>query len=265
MAFAANLGYPRFGANRELKKALEAYWAGKINETDLLDAGKQLRLKHWQLQQNAGIDIIPSNDFSFYDHVLDMTCMIGAIPERYLSLGDANDFIRYFAMARGIQKNGLDIPAMEMTKWFDTNYHYIVPEIKKNQAFRVSSNKVIDEYREAKNAGIDTRPVLLGPVSYLLLSKSSSPDFDPLQALPDLLPVYKQILKNLADAGADWVQMDEPCLVKDLGETAQAAYRTAYHGVERGSWYPAYADHLFRRPGGKPCIGRSTAHRWHSH
>lgn len=235
MAIAANLGYPRFGANRELKKALEAYWAGKISEADLITAGKQLRLKHWQLQQNAGIDSIPSNDFSFYDHVLDMTCMIGAIPERYQALGDANDFIPYFAMARGIQRNGLDIPAMEMTKWFDTNYHYIVPEINKNQAFRVASNKVIDEYREAKNAGIQTRPVLLGPVSYLLLSKSTSPDFVPLQALPDLLPVYKQILQKLAEAGADWIQMDEPCLVKDLDEAAQEAFRTAYRDLNEVS------------------------------
>ena len=112
MVLAATLGYPRFGTNRELKKALEAYWAGKIDDTDLLNIGKQLRLKHWQLQQNAGIDSIPSNDFSFYDHVLDMTCMIGAIPERYQALGDANDFIPYFAMARGIQRNGLDIPAL---------------------------------------------------------------------------------------------------------------------------------------------------------
>lgn len=235
MALAANLGYPRFGANRELKKALEAFWAGKISETDLINSGNQLRLKHCQLQQNAGIDIIPSNDFSFYDHVLDMTCMIGAFPERFLSLGDTSDFIRYFAMARGIQKNGLDIPAMEMTKWFDTNYHYIVPEIKKNQVFCVASTKVIDEYMEAKNAGFDTRPVLLGPVSYLLLSKSSSPDFVPLQALADLLPVYKLILEKLADAGADWIQMDEPCLVKDLDETAQAAFRTAYRDLNEVS------------------------------
>ena len=235
MVLAATLGYPRFGTNRELKKALEAYWAGKIDDTDLLNIGKQLRLKHWQLQQNAGIDIISSNDFSFYDHGLDMTCIVGAVPERYLSLGDTNDFVRYFAMARGIQQNGMHIPAMEMTKWFDTNYHYIVPEIKKNQVFRFASNKAIDEYREAKKAGIDTRPVLLGPVSYLLLSKSSSPDFVPLQALPDLLPVYKQILKKLADAGADWIQMDEPCLVKDLDETAQAAFRIAYRDLKEVS------------------------------
>lgn len=229
MVFTANLGYPRFGANRELKKALEAYWAGKISEADLSNAGKQLRLKHWQIQHDAGIDIIPSNDFSFYDHVLDMTCMVGAVPERYLPLGEAGEFKQYFAMARGLQQNELDIPAMEMTKWFDTNYHYLVPEIKKSQVFRMASSKVVDEFREAKNMGIFTRPVLLGPVSYLFLSKSASPGFDPIQALPYLLPVYQQILQKLADEGADWVQIDEPCLVKDLDETAQAAYRTAYH------------------------------------
>lgn len=228
MAFAANLGYPRFGANRELKKALESFWAGKISEADLSNAGKELRLKHWQIQHDAGIDIIPSDDFSLYDHVLDTTCMVGAIPERYLSLAEAGSLKQYFAMARGIQQQGLDIPAMEMTKWFDTNYHYIVPEISKNQRFHFAATKVIDEYREAKNAGIQTSPVLLGPVSYLLLSKSASPDFVPLQVLPDLLPVYQQILQKLVDEGADWVQIDEPFLVKDLDETTQAAYRTAY-------------------------------------
>lgn len=233
MVFAANLGYPRFGSNRELKKALEAYWAGKISEADLLDAGKQLRLKHWQIQHDAGIDIIPSNDFSFYDHMLDMTCMIGAIPERYFPLGEAGELKQYFAMARGLQQNELDIPAMEMTKWFDTNYHYIVPEIKKNQQFRMASSKVVDEFREAKNMGIFTRPVLAGPVSYLLLSKSTFLDFVPIQALPDLLPVYRQILQNLADEGADWVQIDEPCLVQDLDATTQAAYRTAYHELSK--------------------------------
>ena len=228
MILAANLGYPRLGANRELKRALEAFWAGKISVTDLLEAGRQLRLKHWRLQQAAGIDIIPSNDFSFYDHVLDLSCMIGAVPKRYQALEKTNDFNQYFAMARGIQQNELAIPAMEMTKWFDTNYHYIVPEISKNQVFQVASTKVIDEYIEAKNAGILTRPVLLGPVSYLLLSKSASPDFVPLQVLPDLLPIYAEILHKLADAGADWVQIDEPCLVKDLDAAARTAYLAAY-------------------------------------
>ena len=136
MTLAANLGYPRFGAKRELKRALESYWSGKISERELLGAGKQFRLAHWQLQQSAGIDVIPSNDFSFYDQVLDTSMMVGAIPARYAHL-DSTPLDTYFAMARGLQRDALDISALEMTKWFDTNYHYIVPEIEPGQAFHV--------------------------------------------------------------------------------------------------------------------------------
>src|SRR5574339_213771 len=167
MAVASNLVYPRLGANGELHWALESYWAEKSSPADLLEAGKKLRLAHWKIQQQAGIDVIPSNDFSFYDHVLDTTFMVGAIPQRYSQLQNATDFDLYFAMARGTQQDELNIPAMEMTKWFDTNYHYIVPEIDKDQVFRVASTKVIDEFIEAKSVGIHTRPVLLGPVTFL--------------------------------------------------------------------------------------------------
>ena len=170
MTFAASFGYPRFGAKRELKRALEGCWSSKISEHDLIDVGRQLRLANWQIQKSAGIDIIPSNDFSFYDHVLDTSMMVGAIPSRYSNLNTTPLGI-YFAMARGFQRDALDIPAMEMTKWFDTNYHYIVPEITSDQSFRVTSTKVIDEFLEARRIGIHTRPVLLGPISYLLLSK----------------------------------------------------------------------------------------------
>jgi 5-methyltetrahydropteroyltriglutamate--homocysteine methyltransferase len=211
-----------------LKWALEGYWSGKISAADLLKTGKELRLTHWRIQQEAGIDIIPSNDFSFYDQVLDTTCMVGAIPQRYSRLENPTEFDLYFAMARGSQRGDINLPAMEMTKWFDTNYHYIVPEIGKNLVFRFASTKVIDEFVEAKEAGIHTRPVLLGPVSYLLLSKASSPDFAPLDALPGLVSVYAEILQRLAAAGANWVQMDEPCLVLDLNETARNAYANAY-------------------------------------
>lgn len=239
MTLAANLGYPRFGAKRELKRALESYWSGKISERELLGAGKQFRLAHWQLQQSAGIDVIPSNDFSFYDQVLDTSMMVGAIPARYAHL-DSTPLDSYFAMARGLQRDALDISALEMTKWFDTNYHYIVPEIEPGQAFHVVSTKVIDEFLEAKQAGIHTRPVLLGPVSYLLLSKfmiADSPINEAgtpplttttLAALPALLPVYSEILARLAAAGADWVQIDEPCLVLDLDHPAHEAYTVAY-------------------------------------
>lgn len=228
MAVTGNLGYPRLGSKRELKWALESYWSGKSNQADLLETGKKLRLAHWRIQQDAGIDIIPSNDFSFYDHVLDISCMVGAIPSRYSPLADSSYLDLYFAMARGAQQSDLNLSAMEMTKWFDTNYHYIVPEIDKDQSFQLTSTKVINEFIEAKEAGIHTRPVLLGPVSYLLLSKSSSPDGVPLDTLPGLLSVYVEILQRLSTAGADWAQMDEPCLVLDLDQTTRKAFSDTY-------------------------------------
>src|SRR5689334_47263 len=169
-----NLGYPRIGSQRELKKACELYWAGKTTLKNLYQVGRNLRQENWQLQRDAGIDIIPSNDFSFYDQVLDMSLTVSAIPERYheviLNKNNA-ELDLYFAMARGFQKDGLDITAMEMTKWFDTNYHYIVPEFHKDQPFKLFSTKVIDEFYEARQLGILTKPVLIGPVSYLLLGK----------------------------------------------------------------------------------------------
>ncbi|MEA4906289.1 MAG: 5-methyltetrahydropteroyltriglutamate--homocysteine S-methyltransferase [Anaerolineaceae bacterium] len=233
MVQAANLGYPRFGVNRELKQALEAYWSGRIPAGMLLDAGRQIRLAHWGLQAAAGIDVIPSNDFSFYDHVLDTSLMVGAVPPRYRSLQDGHPLDLLFAMARGVQRPGVDLPAMEMTKWFDTNYHYIVPEIEPGQEFRLAATPVVDAYQEARQAGYDTRPVLLGPVTYLKLSKSTRPGVSPLQALPRLLPVYAEVLGRLAEAGAGWVQVDEPCLVLDLDEASREAYTLAYTQLGR--------------------------------
>ena len=233
MAVTSNLGYPRLGAKRELKWALEGYWSGKISAADLLEAGRKLRLAHWNIQQAAGVDVIPSNDFSFYDHVLDTTLMVGAIPQRYSQLQNPTDFDLYFAMARGTQQGDINLPAMEMTKWFDTNYHYIVPEIDKDQVFRIASTKVIDEFIEAKGVGIHTRPVLLGPVSYLLLSKPTSSESSPLEALPKLISVYVEVLRRLAAAGADWVQIDEPCLVLDLDHTAKKAYIDTYEQLSQ--------------------------------
>jgi 5-methyltetrahydropteroyltriglutamate--homocysteine methyltransferase len=229
MAVAGNLGYPRLGAKRELKWALESYWSGKISATELWETGRQLRLTHWKIQREAGIAVIPSNDFSFYDHVLDTTLMVGAIPKRYFQLPNPTNLALYFAMARGSKHGDLNLPALEMTKWFDTNYHYIVPEIERNQSFKVLSTKVVEEFVEAAQAGIHTRPILLGPVSYLLLSKATSPDYSPLDALPELIPIYVDILQRLISAGADWVQIDEPCLVLDLDEKARRAYIETYH------------------------------------
>jgi 5-methyltetrahydropteroyltriglutamate--homocysteine methyltransferase len=225
---SAVLGYPRIGLKRELKRALESYWKGQSAAADLLETASEGRRYNWQVMADAGVDVIPSNDFSLYDQVLDTSVMVGAVPARYGWSGDEVSLETYFAMARGAQKDGLDVAAMEMTKWFDTNYHYIVPEFEAGQTFKLSSTKAVEEYNEAKTLGIDTRPVLLGPVSYLLLGKSMDDSVEPLDLLDALLPVYTAVLKQLSEAGADWVQIDEPCLVLDLSEAAHAAYKKAY-------------------------------------
>ncbi|MDB5141920.1 MAG: 5-methyltetrahydropteroyltriglutamate--homocysteine methyltransferase, partial [Mucilaginibacter sp.] len=189
-----NLGYPRMGAHRELKKACEQYWAGKIGREELFSVARKLRKEHWKLQQYAGIDLIPCNDFSFYDQVLDTSLMLGVIPKRYtgvLTQNDKNSEIDlYFAMARGYQKDGLDITAMEMTKWFDTNYHYIVPEFTADQQFRIFSEKVFEEFNLAKQVtGNIPKPVLIGPVSYLLLGKEKEADFNKIDLVKRIVPV----------------------------------------------------------------------------
>ena len=227
MVLATNLGFPRIGVDRELKKALEAYWKGKSSRDDLLNTAKELRLRHWKMQKDAGLAHIPSNDFSLYDHVLDTACLLGCVPERYGSKGGLDT---YFAMARGDANN----PAMEMTKWFDTNYHYIVPELEKGQKFKLSGTKIFDEYEEAKKAGIITRPVLLGPVSFLMLGKQrAGADFDRCSLVENLATVYGEILKKLEDMGVEWVQIDEPCLALDLNRRYRDAYITAYRIIRK--------------------------------
>jgi len=226
-----NLGYPRVGSQRELKKASEQFWAGKITRDELQNVARQIRHRNWETQKNAGIDLIPSNDFSLYDHVLDSSLMVGAIPARYHSLidGKSNKELElYFAMARGVQRDGLDIKAMEMTKWFDTNYHYIVPEFVKNQKFSRYSDKVALEFEDARQAGIITKPVLVGPVTYLLSGKEKEEGFHRVELLDNLLPVYIEVLKDLYARGAQWVQLDEPCLVLDLTDQEKVALQSAY-------------------------------------
>ncbi len=227
-----NLGYPRVGALRELKKANEAYWAGKISQEELLQAGLKIREGNWKTQQEAGIDLIPSNDFSFYDQVLDTSLLVGAVPPRYDGFArDAQSGYNldlYFAMARGFQKEGLDVTAMEMTKWFDTNYHYIVPEFVKDQQFSLTSEKVINEYNEAKSLGIETKPVLIGPITYLLLGKEKESGFNRIDLIDRLVPVYEEILGKLSKAGARWIQIDEPFLALDIDDTTRALYQTVY-------------------------------------
>ena len=228
MPLAHNLGFPHLGAARELKRATEGYWSGKVSLPDLLKTGAELRARHWRLQQDAGIDLIPSNDFSYYDRMLDTCALVGAVPKRYGWAGGPVDIDAYFAMARGVQSGGRDVTAMEMTKWFDTNYHYLVPEFEPGQAFRLSSSKPVDEFQEAKALGIHTKPVLIGPVTFLLLGKARTARFDRLMLLDALLPVYAEVLSRLAVAGATWVQLDEPCLALDRTPAERAAFVRAY-------------------------------------
>src|SRR5947207_6101699 len=206
MPIAHNLGFPPLGAARELKRATEGYWSGKVSRAGLLKTGAQLRAAHWRLQLDAGLEVIPSNDFSYYDRVLDTCAMVGAVPARYEWSGGPVDLDTYFAMARGAQAAGRDVTAMEMTKWFDTNYHYIVPEFEPGQTFRLSSSKPVDDFLEAKALGIHTKPVLIGPVTFLLLGKARTARFDRLTLLDGLLPVYAQALPRLVEAGARGAQ-----------------------------------------------------------
>ncbi|WP_440976383.1 5-methyltetrahydropteroyltriglutamate--homocysteine S-methyltransferase [Pseudoxanthomonas winnipegensis] len=227
MTSVTNLGFPRIGPRRELKHALERYWKGEDSADALQATAAALRAQHWQLQRQAGADVLPSNDFSLYDHVLDTAFLFDALPQRYRALADADPLAGYFAMARGVQTGGIDLRALEMTKWFDTNYHYIVPELHAGQEFALRGDKPVAQFLEARAAGFDTRPVLLGPVSFLLLSKTTDGS-DRLALLERLLPVYAQLLERLHAAGAAWVQIDEPTLVLDLDEAAKAAFARAY-------------------------------------
>lgn len=225
------LGYPRIGAHREIKKACESYWKGQTSLAALKEAGKKQRLYNWTIQKEAGIDLIPSNDFSYYDHVLDMSLTLGAIPKRYDFLKAEPESDLYFTMARGYQQDAKDVIAMEMTKWFDTNYHYIVPEFTKDQTFELLSTKCVEEFLEARKLGFHTKPVLLGPVSYLLLGKEKTQGFHRIELLDRLLPVYLELLHKLQDAGADWIQLDEPFLTLDLTEQEKKAYTSAYQQI----------------------------------
>jgi 5-methyltetrahydropteroyltriglutamate--homocysteine methyltransferase len=227
MVYSANLGYPRIGLNRDLKKAVEAFWKGNVTEKDLLHTASNIKKNNWLLQKDKHFDFIPSNDFSLYDQILDTISLLGAVPERYNFDGNKVDLATYFAMARGAQKDGVDVPAMEMTKWFDTNYHYIVPELHKDQQFKIASDKIFSEFKEALDLGVKTRPVLLGPVSFLLLSKMKDGS-DRFALLDQLLPIYQEIFAKLAAEGAEWLQIDEPCLVTDIDDDAIAAYKKAY-------------------------------------
>ncbi|WP_405763128.1 5-methyltetrahydropteroyltriglutamate--homocysteine S-methyltransferase [Streptomyces sp. NBC_01420] len=213
-ARATVYGYSRQGPNRELKKAIEGYWKGRVTADALRETAADLRRANWRQLTDAGVHEVPTGDFSYYDHVLDTTVMVGAIPERHRAAVAADAVDGYFAMARGTQ----DVAPLEMTKWFDTNYHYLVPELGPDTVFTTDSTKQVAELREALAQGLTARPVLVGPVTYLLLAKPAPgvpADFEPLTLLDRLLPVYAEVLADLRAAGAEWVQLDEPALVED--------------------------------------------------
>ncbi|MFE6719760.1 5-methyltetrahydropteroyltriglutamate--homocysteine S-methyltransferase [Streptomyces albidoflavus] len=223
-------GYPRQGQHRELKKAVEGYWKGRVDADALKETAAELRRANWAQLAEAGIDEVPTGDFSYYDHVLDTSVMVGAVPPRHRAAVDADPLDGYFAMARGNQ----DVAPLEMTKWFDTNYHYLVPELGPDTVFTADSGKQVAELTEALALGHTARPVLVGPVTYLLLAKPApgvAEDFEPLTLLDRLLPVYAEVLGDLRAAGAEWVQLDEPALVQDRTPAELNAAARAYHDL----------------------------------
>lgn len=231
-----NLGYPRIGGQRQLKKACEQYWAGKMDLDALNRVAHKIKDDNWQTQLEAGIDLIPCNDFSFYDQTLDMSLLLGVIPQRYSpvlsQIKDNTEIDLYFAMARGYQKDGLDITAMEMTKWLDTNYHYIVPEFSANQEFCIFYENIFVEYTNAeKSLGKKAKPVLIGPVSYLVLGKEKEQGFERIDLIKKLVPVYIEIINRLKKQGAKWIQLDEPCLALDLSKKEKKAFDYAYQDI----------------------------------
>lgn len=223
-------GYPRQGPNRELKKAIEGYWKGRVDADALRATAAELRRAQWQQLAEAGVHEVPTGAFSYYDHVLDTSVMVGAIPARHREAVAADQLDGYFAMARGTQ----DVAPLEMTKWFDTNYHYLVPELGPDTVFAADSTQQVAELTEALGLGLAARPVLVGPVTYLLLAKPApgvAAGFDPLTLLDRLLPVYAEVLGDLRAAGADWVQLDEPALVQDRSPAVLNAAARAYRDL----------------------------------
>ncbi|MBI6549819.1 5-methyltetrahydropteroyltriglutamate--homocysteine S-methyltransferase [Xenorhabdus lircayensis] len=226
------LGFPRIGLKRQLKKAQENYWAGKISQQELLETGRELRAYHWQQQKEAGVDLVPVGDFAWYDQVLTTSLLLGNVPPRHQNEDGNIDLDTLFRIARGRAPTGTPAAASEMTKWFNTNYHYIVPEFQEGQEFKLGWTQLLDEVDEALALGHKIKPVLLGPVTYLWLGKVKGRAFDRLSLLADILPVYQQVLAELAKRGIEWVQIDEPALVLELPELWLEAFSTAYQALE---------------------------------
>ncbi len=230
------LGYPRIGAQRELKKATEAYWKGDLTRNELESTGRELRLLHWEAQQEAGLDFVSVGDFAFYDQVLNVSVTLGAVPARFNAqhevAGGNIDLDTSFRMARGRAPSGEPAAACEMTKYFDTNYHYLVPELHEGQTFTLASDRLFDEVDEALRAGFTPKVTLTGPLTWLWLGKTKGNDFDRLTLLGSVLNVYGEILSRLATQGIEWVQLDEPALVQDLPLSWQQAFERAYHRLQ---------------------------------
>ncbi|MCM2368494.1 5-methyltetrahydropteroyltriglutamate--homocysteine S-methyltransferase [Proteus terrae] len=225
------LGFPRIGLDRELKKAQENYWAGKISQEELVTVGKALRARHWQQQADAGVELLPVGDFAWYDQVLGTSLLLGNVPPRHRNEDGSLDLDTLFRVARGRAPTGKPVAASEMTKWFNTNYHYIVPEFQQGQSFTFAWKELLEEVDEALALGHKVKPVLLGPVTYLWLGKVKGPEFDRLTLLKDILPIYQQVISALKEKGIEWVQIDEPALVLDLPVEWQNAYQTAYQAL----------------------------------
>ncbi|WP_456025439.1 5-methyltetrahydropteroyltriglutamate--homocysteine S-methyltransferase [Pseudomonas capeferrum] len=234
MAVAHSLGFPRIGRDRELKKAQEAFWKGELDEAGLRAVGRDLRKTHWALQKQAGIELLPVGDFAWYDQVLTHSLMFGVIPERFRPADGQATLHTLFGMARGVSDNCCGgAHAQEMTKWFDTNYHYLVPEFSADQQFQLGWEQLFEEVKEARDLGHNVKPVVIGPLTYLWLGKAKGGDFDKLDLLDRLLPLYGQIFQRLADLGVEWVQIDEPILVLDLPQDWKNAFERAYNLVQR--------------------------------
>ncbi|MCL6361812.1 5-methyltetrahydropteroyltriglutamate--homocysteine S-methyltransferase [Pectobacterium polaris] len=226
------LGFPRVGLRRELKKAQESYWAGNATQEALLTVGRELRARHWQQQKDAGVDLLPVGDFAWYDHVLTTSLLLGNVPARHQNEDGLVDLDTLFRIGRGRAPTGQPAAAAEMTKWFNTNYHYMVPEFTKGQQFKLTWTQLLDEVDEALALGHNVKPVLLGPVTYLWLGKVKGEQFDRLSLLQDILPVYQQVLAELAKRGIEWVQIDEPALALELPQEWLAAFKPAYDALQ---------------------------------
>lgn len=240
-------GYPRVGAKRELKFAVEAFWKGNISESELSQVAKDIRQQNWATQIAAGVDLLPVGDFSFYDHVLDTVCALGAIPSRFGFDAASLTLTQYFELARG---NATQV-AMEMTKWFDTNYHYIVPEWHKDTQFKANAANLIAQIKEAKATGHDIKPTLLGPISLLWLGKEKDTNLNRLELLSHLLPEYQKLLRELANAGVDWIQIDEPILAVDIAQEWVDAFVPTYQELAItgtriiiGTYFASVAEYL---------------------